>query len=211
MTLPPALAVGLILAALSPAQGPRITILLSGTPDADARRGIELGVVEAMQTARLLGGDVSLTRTARADGAEVSGVIVAGGIAGAPGFDVPRIHLSALPPGSSACDFALAGPGGPAVLWHPTLDRYGASELNERFARRFGAGMSSHAYAGWVAVKALVESALRTTPTGDRCASLARLRFDGHKGRPLSFDPQTRVLRQPVYIVEGGKVVGEKQ
>ena len=71
--------------------------------------------------------------------------------------------------------------------------------------------MSSRAYAGWVAVKALLESALRARGRGDRSASLARLRFDGHKGRPLFFDPQTRILRQPTYIVQDGRVTGEKQ
>ena len=67
--------------------------------------------------------------------------------------------------------------------------------------------MTPGAYAGWIAVKALVEAALRPAAPNDRCAGLARLRFDGHKGRPLTFDRLSRALQQPLYVVNQGRAV----
>jgi hypothetical protein len=94
------------------------------------------------------------------------------------------------------------------VDWHPRFRRYGAGELNERFEKRFGKAMSSEAWHGWVAVKAVFEAAIRGA---DICAELARLRFDGHKGRALSFDRETRRLRHPALIVSNdhGKEIVE--
>jgi len=56
---------------------------------------------------------------------------------------------------------ALAGRGpegadaADAVLWHPSLERFGAAQLNQRFRTRFAAEMDGPAWAGWMAVKAL--------------------------------------------------------
>ncbi len=60
----------------------------------------------------------------------------------------------------------------------------------------------SLAWASWMAVKIAAELALRAMP-------LERLRFDGHKGERLWFRPGDHVLQQPLYVVAGGKVVGE--
>jgi hypothetical protein len=62
--------------------------------------------------------------------------------------------------------------------------------------------MDSLAWASWMAVKIAAEMALRAMP-------LERLRFDGHKGEPLWFRPEDHVLKQPLYVVKGGKVVAE--
>jgi hypothetical protein len=94
------------------------------------------------------------------------------------------------------------------VEWHPSLARYGAKDLNDRYRKQTGEPMNAEAWRAWFAVKALVDSALRAAEA-DRCRALGRARFDGHKGRPLLFDPDTRVLRQPLYIVSGDAVVGE--
>ncbi|HEV2736586.1 MAG TPA: ABC transporter substrate-binding protein, partial [Longimicrobiaceae bacterium] len=86
---------------------------------------------------------------------------------------------------------ALAGRGSrgadatSAALWHPSLERFGAAQLNERFRARFAAEMDGPAWAGWMAVKALWEASLRartSEPAGLR-AHLASgtTRFDGHK------------------------------
>jgi hypothetical protein len=91
------------------------------------------------------------------------------------------------------------------AVWHHSLHRFGAEQLNERFERRFGAEMDSSAWAGWIAMKILVESALRSRST--RSADLARYllrsetRFDGHKGEPLAFDVRTGELHQPLYVL----------
>ena len=85
-----------------------------------------------------------------------------------------------------------------SVDWHSSFARYGASELNERFEKAFAQPMSAEAWHGWIAIKAIVEAALRSD---DLCEGLSRLRFDGHKGRALTFDAITRRLQHPALIV----------
>ena len=105
-----------------------------------------------------------------------------------------------------------------AVIWHPSLERFGAAQLNQRFRARFAAEMDGPAWAGWMAVKALWDASLRARtvePAGLRAhLEGAATRLDGHKGWPLSFRPADRQLRQPLYLVAdapGGtmRVVGE--
>ena len=79
------------------------------------------------------------------------------------------------------------------VAWHPTLRRFGAGELNERFAKRTGGAMDEDAWLGWVAVKLGFESRLRGRGLGES-------RIDGHKGVMLRFDA-SRSLQQPLYVV----------
>ncbi len=95
------------------------------------------------------------------------------------------------------------------VDWHPDLDRFGADALNLRFHRRFRRPMDADAWRGWVAVKIAAELALRSS--GPNPASkIESLRFDGHKGMPLRFDPPDHHLVQPVYLVDArGKLMGE--
>ena len=189
-----------------------ILILLAGQPSVEFLRGVEFGITEMAHTARLLGTDVQLVRNATAD-QRVHGVVVASGRSEAP-KTIPHIFNEATAEDENACAFSLtAAKRGDQrlALWHPSLQKYGASELNERFMRKYGTAMTEDAWSGWVAVKALVESTLRQPDAADRCAALASLRFDGHKGRPLHFDASTRALSQPVYVLKDGKVVGEKQ
>lgn len=185
-----------------------IIVLVLGAPSAELRRGLEFGALEMAHTARLLGSDVRLAFS-EADAPLPNAVIVT---AGSPrdGATVPAVHVAATPASAGPCDFAIVAPAATpdVVLWHPTLFRYGASELNERFSRKYGVPMSDEAWKGWVAVKAIVESALRAQHD-EPCDALAALRFDGHKGRPLYFDPVTRTLVQPLYVVKDGRVAGE--
>jgi hypothetical protein len=97
--------------------------------------------------------------------------------------------------------------GNAMVLWAPGLERFGASQLNDRYRAAAGSEMDGDAWAGWAAVKIVAESALRAQSTQP-----ARLRaymespttqFDGHKGWPLSFRPLDHQLRQPLYMVVG--------
>ena len=94
------------------------------------------------------------------------------------------------------------------VLWHAALGRYGATQLNERFARRFDRPMNQHAWAAWMASRVVAESALRAAPGALRQHLTApRTHFDGHKGVPLSFDDGGRLL-QPLYVVRpDGRVI----
>jgi len=93
------------------------------------------------------------------------------------------------------------------VAWDASLVRFGADTLNQRFQARYGQPMTDESWTGWLTVKVLWESALRAR-TGEPSALVAVLtrdttRFDGHKGRPLSFRPWDHQLRQPVYVLTG--------
>jgi hypothetical protein len=117
---------------------------------------------------------------------------------------------------SRAAEAAGAGAGGNRVaVWHPTLFRYGAEQLNDRYrARHRGSGgMSADAWCGWMGMKVLADSALRSRAATNAelvsWMSSSRARFDGHKGSALTFDAR-RQLRHPLYVVSSeGKVVSE--
>ena len=92
------------------------------------------------------------------------------------------------------------------VLWTPTLERYGASQINDRYRAKYGTPMDGGAWAGWVAMKIAAEAALRAH-SGDAAAILFYLEspsvsFDGHKGWPLSFRLTDHQLRQPLYVAQ---------
>lgn len=91
------------------------------------------------------------------------------------------------------------------VLWHPRLERFGASQLNDRYRSAAQAAMDGGAWAGWAAIKIISEAALRTK-SGSAEKLLAYLespaiQLDGHKGWPLAFRATDHQLRQPLYIV----------
>jgi hypothetical protein len=93
------------------------------------------------------------------------------------------------------------------VAWDSSLERFGAAQLNERYERRFGTAMDEQAWAGWMAVKAVLDAVMRSE-TSEPCALerflvSARARFDGHKGVQLFFDPRTHELVQPLYVGGG--------
>jgi hypothetical protein len=88
-----------------------------------------------------------------------------------------------------------------AADWHPDLSRYGAAQLNERFARRFDARMDERAWAGWLAVKLASEVALRGAPADGPVARIAAVRSDGHVGAALRFRADDRHLETAVHVV----------
>jgi ABC-type branched-subunit amino acid transport system substrate-binding protein len=91
------------------------------------------------------------------------------------------------------------------VLWNPALQRFGASQLNDRYWDKYNLGMDGNAWAGWAAVKIAADAALRARTTAPQ-KLLAYLespstQFDGHKGWPLTFRLADHQLRQPLYMV----------
>lgn len=108
---------------------------------------------------------------------------------------------------------ALAGGSGQALAWHASLEPFGAGQLNDRFRASFRTGMDGDAWTTWFAIKMLAEAALRAESDDPRAiaAYLARpgTRFDGHKGRPLSFRPWDHQLRQPLYVLQGSSAPTE--
>ncbi len=99
--------------------------------------------------------------------------------------------------------------GGPAdcdvLLWHSSLERYGASQLNDRFFGKSHRPMTGSSWAGWMAVKLATESFLRAGANDAKgiveYMTRDTTQFDGHKGAPLSFRSWDHQLRQPLYCV----------
>jgi hypothetical protein len=117
----------------------------------------------------------------------------------------PFIPLRVRPGATGRAHIQLPYAMSHVELWHPSLERFGAEQLNQRYERRWGATMDSDAWAGWIAVKILTESALRAQATASaallRALTDPKAQFDGHKGRPLRFSVDTRELLQPLYVV----------
>jgi hypothetical protein len=98
-----------------------------------------------------------------------------------------------------------------ARAWHEDFTKFAAGELNNRFRKAQGVLMDDDAWAGWAALKLLSEAVARAQST-EPARILAYLRhemaFDGQKGVPHTFR-DTGQLRQPLLLVEAGKLVGE--
>jgi hypothetical protein len=128
----------------------------------------------------------------------------------AGGAGVLEVASSQAARGAALAAAAFAGAAARVVDWHPALERFGAAQLNERYERRFGAGMDEAAWAAWFAAKAVHEATLRA---GRDAAAVRRalvtLAFDGHKGVPLRFDANG-ALAQPRYALGAdGALLGE--
>jgi hypothetical protein len=98
-----------------------------------------------------------------------------------------------------------------ARAWHHDFTKFAARELNNRFRKAHGVPMDDAAWAGWAALKILSETVARTQTTepGRILAYLRHeLEFDGQKGVPHTFR-DTGQLRQPLLLVEEGKLRGE--
>jgi ABC transporter substrate binding protein (PQQ-dependent alcohol dehydrogenase system) len=97
------------------------------------------------------------------------------------------------------------------VAWHWTWEHNGAPQVNSRFDKKSGGRrMESADWAAWIAVKMIVQSALRT-----RSADFAKQRdfilgdagFDGDKGLPVGVRPWDHQLRQAVLLAAPYMVV----
>lgn len=91
-----------------------------------------------------------------------------------------------------------------AAAWHPTLEAWGAIQLQNRFRALAGRAMTEVDYGGWLAVRAIGEAATRTGSVD--FSSIRRYLFSesftlaGFKGVPLSFRSWDGQLRQPVLL-----------
>lgn len=118
-------------------------------------------------------------------------------------------HMSVVTGSASGVPVAQSLPAttDSIVLWGPMLERFGASQINDRYRDKYALEMDGGAWAGWAAVKLAAEAALRA-----QSASPAKLveylespatQFDGHKGWPLTFRRSDHQLRQPLYLLFG--------
>jgi ABC transporter substrate binding protein (PQQ-dependent alcohol dehydrogenase system) len=88
--------------------------------------------------------------------------------------------------------------------WHPSLEQWGATQLQNRFRRLANRTMRPLDYDVWVAVRSIGEAATRSksAASADLIAYLKSTDFDlaGFKGRKLSYRAWDGQLRQPIVI-----------
>jgi len=98
-----------------------------------------------------------------------------------------------------------------ARAWDAAAEMYAGSQLNKRYKDAAGRVMTDQAWAAWAAVKLVSDTVARLHAT-DAATLLNALRkdlaFDGQKGVDMSFRDNGQ-LRQPLLLVEDGKIVGE--
>ena len=91
-----------------------------------------------------------------------------------------------------------------AEAWHWSWERHGAPQLNQRFEKRAKRRMTGPDWAAWMAVKAVIESIVRTKSANFNTVRAYlkgdRMTLDGYKGTPSSFRPWDNQLRQPVLV-----------
>jgi ABC transporter substrate binding protein (PQQ-dependent alcohol dehydrogenase system) len=91
-----------------------------------------------------------------------------------------------------------------AEAWHWSWEHHGAPQLNQRFEKRAKRRMTGPDWAAWVAVKAIVESIVRTKSADFKTVRAYlqgdRMTLDGYKGTPSSFRPWDNQLRQPILL-----------
>ena len=124
-------------------------------------------------------------------------------------------HVFFASPGAAARRAALAGSSSGATevaLWDSRLTRFGADTLNKRYSSRGVGPMTGPAWCGWFAVKCVWEATLQSKASSAAgiIAWMERpaTKFDGHKGSPLRFNARHELV-QPVYLLQGGKIVDE--
>jgi ABC transporter substrate binding protein (PQQ-dependent alcohol dehydrogenase system) len=97
------------------------------------------------------------------------------------------------------------------VAWHWTWDHNGAPQVNSRFEKRSGGRhMESADWASWIAVKMIVQSALRTRSVDfqtQRKFILGDATFDGDKGLAVGVRPWDHQVRQAVLLAAPYSVV----
>jgi ABC transporter substrate binding protein (PQQ-dependent alcohol dehydrogenase system) len=98
-----------------------------------------------------------------------------------------------------------------ADWWHWAWERHGAPQLNGRFTRLTRRQMTGYDWSAWMAVKAIVEAALRTKSTEPRPIGAYlvgdQATLDGFKGNRLAFRRWDRQLRQPLLLTTDNWVV----
>ena len=104
-----------------------------------------------------------------------------------------------------------AGSSATAQSWHHTFTKYAAGQLNSRFTQSSTHKMTDTAWTGWASVKLLSDTIARKqfTDTENLLKFFkTELAFDGQKGISLNFR-DTGQLRQPLLLIENGKIAGE--
>ena len=228
----------LLALAVSSTAAKKVTVFFVGAVGSSAWKGAEQGIIEANILGRFTGQGYELKKGSASVVPEgAAAVIVAAGGATAAGIskrvDAAVVNVSdgsdSLRKGCRANLFhtipsdrmradALAqwrqnskSNNNHARAWHPDFVKFAARDLNNRYRKTHGEAMDDEAWAAWAAVKTITEAVTRgqtTDPSAIARYLREELEFDGQKGAPHSFR-ETGQLRQPLLIVEDGKLVAE--
>jgi ABC transporter substrate binding protein (PQQ-dependent alcohol dehydrogenase system) len=99
------------------------------------------------------------------------------------------------------------------VAWHWTWERHGAPQVNSRFERKSGGRhMEGADWAAWIAVKMIVQAALRTGSTDftkQRAFIVGSGSFDGAKGLAVSVRAWDHQLRQAILLAAPYEIVDD--
>jgi ABC-type branched-subunit amino acid transport system substrate-binding protein len=89
-----------------------------------------------------------------------------------------------------------------AVQWHPSLFKYGATQVTDRFQSQWDLPMDGVAYANWLAMQIAGDAIAQTGEAGPALRTHLRTatRFDGRKSAPISFRPWNQQARHELYI-----------
>jgi len=97
------------------------------------------------------------------------------------------------------------------VAWHPVVEQYGATQLQNRFKKMAKRPMNDVDYAAWLAVSSLGEAVIRgnkkTASEVKKYLLSDAFRVAAFKGRALSFRTWSGQMRQPIPLVHRGAVV----
>ena len=97
-----------------------------------------------------------------------------------------------------------------ATAWSPVHEQWGATQLQDRFRRQSGRGMTARDYGAWLAARAIGEASVRTNSADpDILAAFLRTPefvLAGFKGQGLTFRDWDGQLRQPI-LIAGPKVL----
>jgi ABC transporter substrate binding protein (PQQ-dependent alcohol dehydrogenase system) len=89
------------------------------------------------------------------------------------------------------------------LAWHWTWDHNGGPQVNARFRKLTSRNMEGPDWAAWMAVKMIVQAALRTKSADfktQRDFILGGASFDGDKGLAMSIRPWDHQLRQAILL-----------
>jgi len=97
------------------------------------------------------------------------------------------------------------------TAWHRSQEQWGATQMQNRFARFAGRWMTERDYAAWVAVRSVSEATTRTKAT-DLATLAAYIRGPdfgaaGFKGQKLTFREWDGQLRQPILLATARTLV----
>lgn len=92
-----------------------------------------------------------------------------------------------------------------AEAWGPSVEQWGAAQLQSRFSKEHARTMAPRDYAAWAAIRAIGEAVTRTKSAEPAVIRNYLLGDDfelaGFKGRPLTFRGWNGQLRQPMPLI----------